>query len=384
MELTSRIYLDNAATTPLAKEVAEVMCHMLNEDFGNPSSIHAHGRVTRTKIEEARRSVAKLLGCTPGEIIFTSGGTEADNMALRMSVEVLGVKNIITSAIEHHAVLHTAEELHKQGKVNLHLVNLLPNGHIDLQHLEQLLKDHNHALVSLMHANNEIGNMIDLEVVGNLCKQYNALFHTDTVQTIGHFAFDLSKLNIDFLAAGAHKFNGPKGVGFIYINAKNKITPYITGGAQERNMRGGTENVYGIVGLAKALELSYANLEEEHKHIGELKTYMGNRLKETISGITFNGDYNGHSSYTVLNASFPPNKVNEMLLFKLDIAGISVSGGSACSSGSDVGSHVLTALGTDPARAAVRFSFGKQNTKQEIDQVIAVLQEIFIPAKQNQ
>ncbi len=384
MELTSRIYLDNAATTPLAKEVAEVMRHMLNEDFGNPSSIHAHGRVTRTKIEEARRIVAKLLGCTPGEIIFTSGGTEADNMALRMSVEVLGVKNIITSAIEHHAVLHTAEELHKQGKVNLHFVNLRPNGHIDLQHFEQLLKDYDHALVSLMHANNEIGNMIDLDVVGNLCKQYNALFHTDTVQTIGHFTFDLSKLNIDFLAAGAHKFNGPKGVGFIYINAKNKISPYITGGAQERNMRGGTENVYGIVGLAKALELSYSNLEEEHKHIGELKTYMSNRLKETIPGITFNGDYIGYSSYTVLNASFPPHKVNEMLLFKLDIAGISVSGGSACSSGSDVGSHVLSALGTDPARAAVRFSFGKQNTKQEIDQVIAVLQEIFTSAKENQ
>jgi cysteine desulfurase len=377
MELTNRIYLDNAATTPIAKEVADVMCDMLRDDFGNPSSIHAHGRVIRTKIEEARRTVAKILGCTPGEIIFTSGGTEADNMALRMSADVLGIKNIITSAIEHHAVLHTAEELHKQGKVKLHFVNLLPNGHIDILHLEQLLKENDKALVSLMHANNEIGNMIDLEEVGNLCKQYHALFHTDTVQTIGHFAIDLSKLNIDFLAAGAHKFNGPKGVGFIYINAKNKISPFITGGAQERNMRGGTENVYGIVGLAKALELSYSNLEEEHKHIGELKTYMSNRLKETIPGITFNGDYIGHSSYTVLNASFPPHKVNEMLLFKLDIAGISVSGGSACSSGSDMGSHVLSALGADPSRAAVRFSFGKQNTIQEIDKVINVLKEIF-------
>jgi cysteine desulfurase len=377
MELHQRIYLDNAATTPIAPEVAAVMADMLQNDFGNPSSTHAHGRVTRTKIEEARRSIAKLLGCTPGEIIFTSGGTEADNIAIRMSVEKLGIKHIITSAIEHHAVLHTVEELHHSGKAAMHLVNLLPNGHIDMQHLEQLLSTHSNVLVSLMHANNEIGNMIDLEETGALCKQYHALFHTDTVQTIGHQPFDLTKLQIDFLAAGAHKFNGPKGVGFIYINANNKIASMITGGAQERNMRGGTENVYGIVGMAKALELSYAHLDDAITHISSLKNYMAEQLQQYIPGITFNGDYTGRSSYTVLNASFPPSPINEMLLFKLDIAGVSVSGGSACSSGSNVGSHVLAALGANPQRAAVRFSFGRQNTKAEIDIVITHLQTMF-------
>jgi cysteine desulfurase len=377
MELNQRIYLDNAATTPIAPEVVDIMADMLRNDFGNPSSTHAHGRVTRTRIEESRRSIAKLLGCTPGEIIFTSGGTEADNMALRMSVEKLGVKHIITSAIEHHAVLHTVEELHHAGKITMHLVNLIPNGHIDMQHLEELLSSHSNVLVSLMHANNEIGNMIDLELTGALCKKYKALFHTDTVQTIGHQPFDLSKLQIDFLAAGAHKFNGPKGVGFIYINANNKIIPMITGGAQERNMRGGTENVYGIVGMAKALELSYAHLDEEIAHISSVRQYMIDQLKAHIPNIAFNGDYNGKSSYTVLNVSFPPSPINEMLLFKLDIAGISVSGGSACSSGSHVGSHVLSALGTDPNRAAVRFSFGKQNTKEQIDSVIATLKQML-------
>jgi cysteine desulfurase len=270
-------------------------------------------------------------------------------------------------------VLHTIEELDKEGKVRMHLVKLHPDGHIDLDDLENLLKQHKHALVSLMHANNEIGNMLDINTVGAICEQYQALFHCDTVQTVGHYAFNLNEQHLDFLAAGAHKFNGPKGVGFIYINAKNKIHPYITGGAQERNMRGGTENVYGIIGMAKALELSYENLEKDMHHIKELRSYMMEQLKLNIPGILFNGDVDGRSSYTVLNASFPPSPINEMLLFKLDIAGISVSGGSACSSGSNVGSHVLSALGKSPERAAVRFSFGKQNTKQEIDFVIQEL-----------
>lgn len=373
MEQTQRVYLDNAATTPIHPLVVDVMSEMLKSDFGNPSSTHAHGRIVRTKIEEARRSIAKLMGCTPGEIIFTSGGTEADNMAIRKSVDELGVKHIITSPIEHHAVLHTIEELDKEGKAHMHLVKLLPDGHIDLDDLESLLKQHKHALVSLMHANNEIGNMLDINAVGNICEQYQALFHCDTVQTVGHYPFNLNELKLDFLAAGAHKFNGPKGVGFIYINAKNKIHPYITGGAQERNMRGGTENVYGIVGMAKALELSYENLEKDMHHIKALRSYMMEQLKLNIPGILFNGDVDGRSSYTVLNASFPPSPINEMLLFKLDIAGVSVSGGSACSSGSNVGSHVLSALGKSPERAAVRFSFGKQNTKQEIDFVIQEL-----------
>jgi cysteine desulfurase len=365
-----KVYFDNAATTPMHPEVVKVMTDMMQNCFGNPSSIHSHGREVKTHVEEARRSVAKLLGCTPGEIFFTSGGTEADNMAIRQAVNCLGVKNIITSPIEHHAVLHTAEELAHAGRVSMHLVKLTPNGHVDVADLERLLQENPNALVSLMHSNNELGNMIDLEEIGNLCKKYNALFHCDTVQTIGHQPIDLGKLNIHFLAGAAHKFNGPKGVGFIYVNSINKINPLITGGAQERNMRGGTENVYGIIGLAKALELSIANMEEDKKHIAGLKTYMIAQLKENIPGVAFNGDAEGRSAYTVLNVSFPPTPIAEMLLFKLDIDGICASGGSACSSGSDVGSHVLKAIGADSSRPSVRFSFGAANTREEVDYVI--------------
>jgi cysteine desulfurase len=374
-----RVYFDNAATTPLDKEVLAAMIPMMEQFYGNPSSTHGHGRMVKTHIEEARKQVAKLLNCAPGEIFFTSGGTEADNMAIRKSVENLNVKNVITSPIEHHAVLHTIEELDKEGKIKMHLVKLLPNGHIDLADLERLLKENTNVLVSLMHANNELGNLLDLEKVSELCEQNKALFHCDTVQTIGHYPFDLSKLKIHFMACAAHKFNGPKGIGFIYIHHSVKLNPYITGGAQERNMRGGTENVYGIIGLAKALEISYRDLEKEQDHIQSLKTYMISRLRETISGIEFNGDTEGRALYTVLNTSFPPSPVGEMMLFKLDIAGISASGGSACSSGSNVGSHVLTAIGCDPERAAVRFSFGKQNTKEEVDFVIEKLAEMLKP-----
>ena len=374
-----KVYFDNAATTPLDKEVADTMYKVMCEDFGNPSSTHAHGRQVRTLIEEARRTVARLLNCAPGEIFFTSGGTEADNMSIRQSVLTGEIKNIISSKIEHHAVLHTVEELAHQGKVNLHFVNLLPNGHVDLNHLEELLSTNPNALVSLMHANNEIGNLLDIDKVGEMCLKYSAIFQCDTFQTIGHYPLDLAKTHINFLACAAHKFNGPKGVGFIYINSKSKISPFITGGAQERNMRGGTENVYGIIGLAKALELAYANLEHEQKHIQDIKTYMIEKLRANIDGITFNGDTEGSSLYTVLNANFPPTPIAEMILFKLDIAGISCSGGSACSSGSNVGSHVLGALNVSPDRPSVRFSFGKQNTKEEVDFVVEKLKEMLAP-----
>ena len=367
------IYFDNAATTPLDERVIEVMLHVMKEEFGNPSSTHSHGRKVRTYIEDARKKVAKIMGCTPGEIFFTSGGTEADNMAIRKSVDDLGVKHIISSPIEHHAVTHTIEELAHKGLVQSHLVNLLPNGHIDLKHLEELLKNYPNALVSLMHANNEIGNLLEIDAVGELCKTYSAVFHCDTVQTIGHIQIDLSKTNIDFLACGAHKFNGPKGVGFIYINAKNKIHPYISGGAQERNMRGGTENVYGIVGLAKALELAIDHLPEESKQIQAVKNHMIQQLRNHIPGVLFNGDAEGASLFTVLSVNFPPTPIAEMILFKLDIEGISASGGSACSSGSNVGSHVLSALKVSPDRPSVRFSFGRQNTLQEVDEVVAKL-----------
>ncbi|MHB1279559.1 MAG: cysteine desulfurase family protein [Bacteroidia bacterium] len=372
-----RVYLDNASTTPLDPGVAESMLEIMQHKFGNPSSIHAHGREVRTLVEEARKTVARLLNVTPSEIFFTSGGTEADNMSLRCSVEDLGVTRIITSPIEHHAVLHTAEELAKKGKVQLDLVHVLENGHIDLAHLETLLKaSDKKTLVSLMHANNELGNLLDLEAVSALCQEHKALFHCDTVQTIGHYPLDLQKIKLDFLAAAAHKFNGPKGVGFIYISNRNRLHPLITGGSQERNMRGGTENVYGIVGLAKALQLAHDIMEAKKTHISGLKSYMINRLEQEIPGIRFNGDAKGKSLYTVVNVSFPPSKVSDMMLFKLDIEGISASGGSACSSGSDVGSHVLTALGVDKDRANVRFSFGKYNTIEEIDFVIEKLKEM--------
>ncbi|MBI1221406.1 MAG: aminotransferase class V-fold PLP-dependent enzyme [Bacteroidetes bacterium] len=377
-----RIYLDNAATTPLDPQVAETMLDVMQNKYGNPSSIHAHGREVRTLVEEARKTVAKLLNVTPSEIFFTSGGTEADNMAIRCSVEDLGVKRIITSPIEHHAVLHTIEEMGHKGKAIVEFVKLTANGHIDLDSLEELLKkEEGKTLVSLMYANNEIGNLLDTDAVSALCEKYGALFHCDTVQAMGHYPLDLQKTKIDFIACAAHKFNGPKGVGFIYISNRNRIKPLITGGAQERNMRGGTENVYGIIGLAKALEISCEHMEEKAAHISGLKNYMIRRLEEEIPGIEFNGDAKGRSLYTVLNVSFPPSKVSDMMLFKLDIEGISASGGSACSSGSDVGSHVLGALGVDSKRANVRFSFGKFNTKEEIDYVISKLKEMHQPAE---
>jgi len=372
-----RIYFDNAATTPLDKDVADAMYQVMIHEFGNPSSTHAEGRNVRTIIEECRRTIAKLINCSPGEVFFTSGGTEADNMAIKQTVKAYQIKNIITSSIEHHAVLHTIEEIAKQKYIQVHLVKLTENGHVNYEDLELLLQNNPKALVSLMHANNEIGNLLDAELVGNLCEKYNAFFHSDTVQTIGHYPIDVQKLKVNFIACAAHKFHGPKGVGFIYISSNAKIHPFVTGGSQERNMRGGTENVYGIVGLTKALVKAYSNLYQEMEHISSLKKYMIEQLKSNVEGITFNGDAEGNSLYTVLNTSFPPSSISEMLLFKLDIAGVSVSGGSACSSGSEVGSHVLNALKTDRNRAAVRFSFAKQNTKLEVDTVINILVKMF-------
>lgn len=373
----NRIYFDNAATTPLNKEVADAMYQVMLNNFGNPSSTHADGRTARTTIEECRRTIAKLINCSPGEVFFTSGGTEADNMAIRKTIAACNIKNIITSEIEHHAVLHTIEELANSENIKLHFVKLTANGHVDYDDLTLLLQNNTNAFVSLMHANNEIGNLLDVEKVGDLCEKYQAIFHSDTVQTVGHYAIDVQKLKVHFITCAAHKFHGPKGVGFIYISNNVKISPFITGGAQERNMRGGTENVYGIVGLTKALELAYSQLEQGQTQIQSLKTYMIEQLKANINGIEFNGDAEGNSLYTVLNASFPPSSIGEMLLFKLDIAGISVSGGSACSSGSDVGSHVLAALKTDRNRAAVRFSFSMLNTKTEIDKVVVTLKEMI-------
>lgn len=374
----NRIYLDNAATTPMDKEVVAIMAEMMEHQFGNPSSIHADGRAVRTKLEEARKTVAKLLNTSPSEIFFTSGGTEADNMAIRCSIKDLGIKHAITTSIEHHAVVHTLEELAKEGIIKLSFVQLDNDGSVDLTHLAKLLAENERSFVSLMHANNEIGNLIDLKAVGELCEKHNAIFHSDTVQTMGHFIHDLANLPVHFITCAAHKFHGPKGVGFLYINNKVKINPLIYGGSQERNMRGGTENVYGIIGLAKALSIAYEEMQAHHTHIQSLKSYMIEQLTDKIPGIQFNGNIDPDKSlYTVLNVSFPPSEMGEMLLFSLDIAGISASGGSACSSGSNVGSHVLSGIKADPARAAVRFSFSKFNTKAEIDTVVAKLQELI-------
>jgi cysteine desulfurase len=373
-----KVYLDNAATTAIHPDVVEAMIPVLQNQFGNPSSIHAFGREVRSLIETSRKKVATLLKTSPAEIFFTSGGTEADNMAIRCGIHDLGLKHAITSALEHHAVFHTLEELAHKGEIKLSLVNVDVHGHIDLNHLEELLKNNDRSFVSLMHANNEIGTLLPLQQVGELCRKHDAIFHSDTVQTLGHFAHDLSTLPVDFIACAAHKFHGPKGIGFLYINNRVKIKPFITGGAQERNMRGGTENVYGIVGLAKALEIAYADMDEDMAHVKGLKNYMADRLKNEIEGIKFNGDISENSLYTVLNVSFPKIDSAEMLLFNLDIAGIACSAGSACSSGSNVGSHVLRGINADMSRPSIRFSFCRFTTKEEIDYTVDKLKELFL------
>jgi cysteine desulfurase len=372
-----KVYLDNAATTTMHPEVIDAMTGVMKESYGNPSSIHGFGRNTRAMIEKARRSIANLINANPSEIFFTSGGTEANNMAINGAIKTMGIGHAITSPIEHHAVLHTLEHLEKQGVIKLSFVNLLENGHMDLEHLQTLLAMYPGSFVSLMHGNNEIGNLLPLQQVANLCNAYDAIFHSDTVQTMGHYAFDMRKLNIDFVNCAAHKFHGPKGIGFIYINEDIKIEPFIYGGAQERNMRGGTENLYGIIGLAKAMEVAHRDMEEHQQYIIGLKNYMKEKLQSSIPGVSFHGDTSDNSLYTVLNVCFPENDVSEMLLFSMDINGIAASGGSACSSGSNVGSHVLKAIKADPNRPGVRFSFSKYNTKEEIDFTLLKLQEIL-------
>ena len=363
-----RVYLDNAATTPIAPEVTKAITEVLANDFGNPSSTHSYGRHVKAHIENSRRNIAKHINCSPSEIVFTSGGTEADNMALTSSICNLGIKRIITSSIEHHAVGHTAEFLHKQGRVKLDIVNIDEKGHVDLVHLEQLLSSNEKTLVSLMHANNEIGNLLPLKEVSEICKKHNAYFHSDTVQTMGHYFFDVKKLKIDFLVCSAHKLHGPKGIGFLYVNKNLPLSPMITGGSQERNHRGGTENLYGIIGLGKAMELAFSGLEDHQKHVQSLKDYLRSELVKIDSEIKFNGETNSNNSlYTVLSVRFPKEVCNSMLLFSLDIHGIASSGGSACSSGSNIGSHVLNELPNQMEYQTVRFSFSRYNTKKEVD-----------------
>jgi cysteine desulfurase len=373
-----RIYLDNAATTPLDPEVIAEMVNVMQAYYGNPSSIHAQGREVRTLIEKARKTVAGLLNATPAEIFFTSGGTEADNTAIRCGIAAFNLKHAITSKIEHHAVEHTLNALLKEGVIDkLSFVNVDSKGNIDYEHLEELLKNNERSFVSLMHANNEIGTLTDIERVGDICEAYHAIYHCDTVQTMGHYKHDVRKLKAHFIVCAAHKLHGPKGVGFLYVNHSIKISPMILGGAQERNMRGGTENVYGIAGLSRALQIAYSEMEQHQQYIQELKTYLKDRLITEVPDLFFNGETDADRSlYTVLNVSFPAMDMSDMLLFNLDISGVSASGGSACSSGSNIGSHVLTGIAADPNRPSVRFSFSKYNTRAELDFVVDKVKQI--------
>ncbi|WP_367389552.1 cysteine desulfurase family protein [Lewinella sp. LCG006] len=374
-----RIYLDNAATTPLDPQVIEAMTVVMQEVHGNPSSIHAEGRQARTTIEQARRTIAKHLNASIGEIFFTSGGTEANNMALKCAVRDLGVRRIISSPMEHHCVLHSLDSISKQSdQIEIVHVQLNEKGQVVLDHLRSLLADQSQkTMVALMHSNNEIGTMIDLQEIGTLCQEYGAYFHSDTVQTMGYYPIDVEATPISFLSGAAHKFYGPKGVGFIYINGDNIIQPYLDGGAQERNMRAGTENTYGIVGMAKALDLAYQERTEREQKIRSLRTYLCEELAKDFPDVEFNGDPEG-GHYKVLNLRFPASPKTELLLFNLDIAGISVSGGSACSSGTDTGSHVIRALrGDDDDAVNIRVSFSHHNTQAEVDQLLGVLKRVL-------
>jgi cysteine desulfurase len=376
-----KVYLDSAATTQMREEVIEKMITVMKENYGNPSSTHAYGRSSKSLIENARKTVAGILNVSASEIIFTSGGTEADNLALNSAIRDLGVKRIITSRIEHHAVLYTVDQLKKCFDVEVDYVELDEKGQVKLSHLEELLQaSEAKTLVSLMHVNNEIGNILDIEAAGQICKKYNALFHCDTVQSIGHFKLDLQALPVDFTAVSAHKFHGPKGVGFAFIRKNSGLKPLIFGGEQERGQRAGTESVHNIVGLEEALKIAYSNLEEEKEYVASLKSYFIKQLKENIPGVKFNGlcEDPDKSTYTLINVCLPVTQEKAlMLLFQLDLKGIACSKGSACQSGSDKGSHVLSAFlpEEDLQKPSLRFSMSHYNSKEEIDYVVEVLRE---------
>ena len=374
-----RVYLDNAATTPMAPEIIQMMSEMMKTHFANPSSVHSFGRESKTVVENARKSIANLLNTSPGSIFFTSGGTEADNMAIKCGIDDHKITHAITSKLSHHAVLYPLEDLEAEGRIKLSYIDIDESGVVSLPHLKELLANNSRTFVSIMHANNEIGTIQDIKAIGEICKEYNAIFHSDTVQTIAHFPFDMKELNVDFMAASAHKFHGPKGVGFVYISENIQIKPLLRGGAQERNMRAGTENVYGIAALAMAMEMAYEHLEEEVKYIKGLKSYMIEKFKTEMQDVQFYGKCTDmdNSLYTVLSVNFPETDIAEMLLFNLDILGVACSGGSACASGGSKSSHVLSGINPESKRPGIRFSFSKYNTKKDIDFAIAKLKELF-------
>ncbi len=375
------VYFDNAATTELRDEVIDVMAQVLKANFGNPSSSHSFGRSSKSLIEKSRKAIASCLNVSASEIIFTSGGTEADNLILNSAVRDLGVKHIITTKIEHHAVLHTVEALQESHNIDVSFVNLDSKGNLDFNHLESLLQTETKTLVSLMHINNEIGNITDIKHVSNLCKANNALFHSDAVQSVGHYNLDLQDIQVDFIAAAGHKFHGPKGVGFAFIRKNiGYLKPLIFGGEQERGLRAGTESVHNIAGLEAALKLCHERAEEEHEYINGLKLYFINEIKAALPGVTFNGESENleKSTYTLINVCLPiPANKSAMLLFQLDLKGIACSKGSACQSGSNKKSHVLSEIlsGDDLEKPSLRFSFSIFNTKEEVDYVISILKE---------
>jgi len=377
--MSKRVFLDNAATTPMAPEIIDLISEMMKTHFANPSSIHSYGRESKIVVERARKTIASILNTSPGSIFFTSGGTEADNMAIKCAINDHKITHAITSKLSHHAVLYPLEDLEKEGTIKLSYVDIDENGVVDLNHLDELLQANPRTFVSIMHANNEIGTIQDINAIGDICKEHKAIFHSDTVQTMAHFPFNMQELNVDFMAASAHKFHGPKGVGFVYISEDIQIKPLLRGGGQERNMRAGTENIYGIAALAKAMEMAYENMEEETTYIKGLKKYMIEKLQSEIEDVQFYGKCTDldDSLYTVLSCNFPERDDSEMLMFNLDILGVACSGGSACSSGSSKGSHVLTSIVPDSMRPGVRFSFSKYNTKEDIDFAIDKLKELF-------
>ncbi len=378
-----KVYFDSAATTKIRPEVVTKMVSVLNEDYGNPSSSHGFGRSAKNHIEQARKNIANYLGVKASEIIFTSGGTEADNLAINSAVRDLKVQHIITSKIEHHAVLHTVQEIEARFGIKVSYLNIDQDGAVDYKHLESLLKTSKEkTLVSLMHVNNEVGTILDIEKVGSLCKEYEALFHSDMVQSIGHLEVNLNELHVDFTAASAHKFHGPKGIGFAYIRKNSGLKPLIFGGEQERGYRAGTESVHNIAGMDEALRLTYENLVEEKGYIVDLKQYFIDQLKEKIEGIKFNANCcdKEHSTYSLINVCLPITSDKAgILLFHLDINGIACSKGSACQSGSSKGSHVLTEILNDEdiQKPSIRFSFSKYNTKEEVDYVVDVLKKFI-------
>ena len=375
------IYFDNAATTPLRTEVISSISEVMQECFGNPSSTHAFGRTAKTHIETARKEIAKQINAAPQEIIFTSGGTESDNMILHCAVKDLGVKRIISSPIEHHAVLHAMEALEQLFGISTAYVKTDDKGVVDLGDLEALLKSSKEkTLISLMHVNNEIGNVLDLEVVGELCHQYGSYFHTDAVQGIGHFTFDMETLPVDFLSAAAHKFHGPKGIGFSFVRKNSGLQSFIHGGAQERGLRAGTESVHNIVGMNKALKLAYENLEVERQKVLDVKNHFIDQITTVFPEVQFNGlcDDPNKSTYTLVNVALPiPKEKALMLDFHLDLNGIACSKGSACQSGSQSGSHVLNTIRSQKSEdwPSLRFSFSILNSKNEVDRLIQVLKD---------